>query len=351
MLLGNYTQLNANPGKNKGGFNNPYEWMKVSNTMSFYVGDHVVADITNRAGLHNGYNQQYALVLPLKVGGIALNGSGGVGTINFANLAGGILLEANLAGIGTISSAIGSLLAFATSALSGIGSLNADILGQIQMAADLNGSGNTTAALGALSGAVCSIIGTGSLSGDITGTLEASADLSGSGLLTALGSALLELEASLSGTGSVTSSIQATGNIESDLAGSGSMVGSIKALAFLISNLQGTSAFNIISSTSPGYMSADITSVGDLVTPATVAAAVWNAVAANFDSLGTMGEKMNDAGGAANPWNEVLTPGLTSGDIMLMMKAFINGEDYVVDNLDGTKTYYTLACHTLENNN
>ena len=347
MLLGNYTQLNANPGKNIGGFTNPYAWRKVSNAMSFYVGDHVVVDITNRSGLHNGYNQQYALVLPLKVGGIALNGSGGIGTINYANLAGGILLEADLAGIGTINSATGSLLAFATSALSGIGSLNADILGQIQMAADLNGSGNTTAALGALSGAVCSIIGTGSLSGDITGTLEASADLSGVGLLTVLGSALLELEASLSGTGSLTGSIQATGNIESDLAGTGSMVGSIKALAFLISNLQGTSAFNIISSTSPGYMSADISAIGEIVTPATVAAAVWNAVAADFNNFGTMGELMNDAGAGGNPWDTLLEAGLTAGDIMLMLKAFANGEDFVVDNIDGTKTYYSLACYTI----
>lgn len=348
MLLGNYSQLNANPGANKGGFTNPYEWMKVSNAMSFYIGDHIVEGITNKASLYTGTRPPYALTLALDPGELGVTGGiFGTTTVTFANLAGGILLEADLAGVGTINSATGSLLAFATSALSGIGTLNADILGQIQMAADLNGSGNTTAALGALSGAVCSIIGTGSLSGDITGTLEASADLSGVGLLTVLGSALLELEASLSGTGSLTGSIQATGNIESDLAGTGSMVGSIKALAFLISNLQGTSAFNIISSTSPGYMSADISAIGEIVTPATVAAAVWNAVAADFNNLGTMGELMNDAGAGGNPWDTLLEAGLTAGDIMLMLKAFANGEDFVVDNIDGTKTYYSLACYTI----
>ncbi len=44
--------------------------------------------------------------------------------------------------------------------------------------------------------------------------------------------------------------------------------------------------------------------VGDRPSPEAIAQAVWGALAAGLNAAGTMGEKLNDAGGAADPWDD-----------------------------------------------
>jgi hypothetical protein len=337
MLLGNYSKLNANPGKNVGGFTNPFEWMKVSNAMSFYVGDHVVTDITNKANLYTGTRPPYALVLALKAGELATSYVYGIGSIGGANLAGGINIEAALAGTGTISIATGSLLAFATAALSGIGGLTADITGKLEASASLSGQGDIVGALGALSGAVCDILGTGSLSADITGKLEASASIGGSGDLIADISAVVQIQAALAGLGLLTSDIIGAGLVESDLTGTGALTSAISAPAHMSSSLAGLGTFIITSGAIPGYMEAQITLSTEL-SPENLAAAVWNAVAASFNSAGTMGEKMNDAGSASNPWTEVIEGSYTAAELLRLLTAVAAGKSTITDNGDGTKT-------------
>ena len=48
-------------------------------------------------------------------------------------------------------------------------------------------------------------------------------------------------------------------------------------------------------------LSGDITPFTEL-SPENLAAAVWNAVATDYNDAGSMGEKLNDAGSAGNPW-------------------------------------------------
>jgi hypothetical protein len=50
-------------------------------------------------------------------------------------------------------------------------------------------------------------------------------------------------------------------------------------------------------------LTADITSVGNVLTAQQVASAVWAAIAADNNTPTTMGEKLNDAGSASNPWS------------------------------------------------
>lgn len=52
-------------------------------------------------------------------------------------------------------------------------------------------------------------------------------------------------------------------------------------------------------------LEADITPYTEL-SPESLAASVWSALAANFNDPGTMGEKMNDAGTAGDPWATAL---------------------------------------------
>jgi hypothetical protein len=72
-------------------------------------------------------------------------------------------------------------------------------------------------------------------------------------------------------------------------------------------------------------MAANILSYGDL-TPEGIRDSVWNAVAASFNAPGTMGEKLNDAGSAANPWTEVIESGYTAAEILRVLAAVAAGK-------------------------
>lgn len=61
------------------------------------------------------------------------------------------------------------------------------------------------------------------------------------------------------------------------------------------------------------------------VTVDNVVAGVWGAIAADFDETGTMGEKLNDAGSASNPWTEVIESGFTAAEILRIMASVLAG--------------------------
>jgi hypothetical protein len=123
--------------------------------------------------------------------------------------------------------------------------------------------------------------GVGSLTGTGALIVSAVATLTGSGLITnpvIIGK--LSAAATLAGTGNFTASIKALGNAVSALHGTGTVASTPKAL---------------------GNISASITPFTTL-SPENLAAAVWNALAASYNTAGTMGSKMNDAGsGGAHP--------------------------------------------------
>jgi hypothetical protein len=138
----------------------------------------------------------------------------------------------------------------------------ANLAGGLNAVAPLSGSGDiTNAALALIVSAVAAITGLGGLTADITGKLEATAALAGSGDLTAALGAIAEIVGALTGSG----------------------------------DLDGTM-------TAQASMSADINVTGDLLTTANVASAIWGALASAFNDPGTMGNALNSAGGAGDPW-------------------------------------------------
>jgi hypothetical protein len=70
---------------------------------------------------------------------------------------------------------------------------------------------------------------------------------------------------------------------------------------------------------------------------------VWSAIASNNNVAGSMGEKLNDAGSASNPWTEVLEGSYTAADMMRIVTAVLAGSAVGLDgvakfkSLDGTK--------------
>ena len=86
--------------------------------------------------------------------------------------------------------------------------------------------------------------------------------------------------------------------------------------------------------TAKGSLSANITGEGAAVTPTSVAAEVWNTVAAAFNTAGTMGNKLNAAGSggvdynalAAAVWQYVVESGITAEEAMRIYGAVLSGK-------------------------
>lgn len=74
-----------------------------------------------------------------------------------------------------------------------------------------------------------------------------------------------------------------------------------------------------------GNLSGAITPYTEL-SPQNLAAAVWEALASAYNTPGSMGEKLNDAGSAANPWTEVIDGTYTASDLLKLMAASAAGE-------------------------
>lgn len=151
------------------------------------------------------------------------------------------------------------------------------------------------------------IFGTGTLvPPNLAGGLNATADLTGSGDITSAGLGLIvSLVAALTGSGTVSADIVGALQVSADLTGSGTISCDLGALASMVASLTGTGTISAADMRAIGNISADISPFTEL-SPTSLAAAVWNAFASEFNAVGTMGEKLNDAGAAGNPWAALL---------------------------------------------
>jgi hypothetical protein len=169
------------------------------------------------------------------------------------------------------------------------------------------------------------IIGDGAVSANMILTLQAMAELIGSGDIEGLGGLIVQLFADIAGSGEISDAdMKAFLLMVASISGSGDIEADISALAQLISNLTGAGdSSSTLSGT--GSMSADILSYGEL-TPEGIRDSIWNALSAQYDKTGTMGEKLNDAGSASNPWSETLEGTYTAADMMRIVTAVLAGK-------------------------
>ena len=136
--------------------------------------------------------------------------------------------------------------------------------------------------------------------------VSAVATITAGATLTGNLNAIAPLSAAITAGASFTATIQALGNAVAAITAGATLTGTPKAI---------------------GHMSATITSETEL-SPSALAAAVWNAVAADFNSGGTMGEKLNAAGGGSSPadiadavWDEILSGHTDAGSSAQIVKA------------------------------
>jgi len=139
--------------------------------------------------------------------------------------------------------------------------------------------------------------------------LAAESALTGSGDITGSLSLIIQLACDLLASGTISASLVGKLEMASALAGSGDLTASLNLIAFVVSELTGSGT---MSGTFFGTasLSADISSSSTL-SPENLAAAVWNSIAASFNTAGTMGNKMNSAASAGDPWSTTLPASYT----------------------------------------
>lgn len=147
------------------------------------------------------------------------------------------------------------------------------------------------------------ITGSGTLTGNAWSVKLAEAMLTGSGELTAFGGLVVQLIASISGSGTVSSAdLKAFLQALASIGGSGDATGTMTAFGELIAELLGEGTADGSVLTGIGELEAVIRGYGDL-TPEGLRDAVWNAVASNYNTAGTMGQKLNSAASGGVDYN------------------------------------------------
>jgi len=95
--------------------------------------------------------------------------------------------------------------------------------------------------------------------------------------------------------------LNAAAQMTATLAASGDVVGALTALGHLVSTITADGSLTAVNY-AIGHMTATIGDVSQTLTAAQVAQEVWNSLAADYTTSGTMGKALSDAGGSGNPW-------------------------------------------------
>lgn len=102
----------------------------------------------------------------------------------------------------------------------------------------------------------------------------------------------------------VANSLSATGTLNAPTLG---------AIADVLASLSASATLSSGSmANSPGFMTSDITPYTEL-SPQTLASALLNAILADFNDPGSVGEALNNVGAAGNPWDAALSSNTTPG--------------------------------------
>lgn len=157
---------------------------------------------------------------------------------------------------------------------------------------------------GALLSSTTTISGTSSNTFAMAMGLAAESAITGSGDITSSLSLVIQLACDILASGDISASLVGKLEMAAALAGEGDLTSSLSLIAFVVSEVTGSGT---VEGTFFGTASlaADISSSSTL-SPESLAAAVWNSIAASFNTAGTMGNKMNSAASAGDPWATAL---------------------------------------------
>ena len=341
-LLGNHYRQGASPainhvGANQIGAHDRQHAVQSGRVRAGYVSQAKTDAQTQAYPAGNGFDT--AWLLNPKAGGMAWRPAG-AGVFGLTGLAGRLMLAA-LSGAGDLSAERTEAI-LRTLLSAGSGTLTAAIEGRAPLSIDFDGTGDLTGTIVGLVELAVALEGSGDLDPELAGVVQAIVAWSGSSAFSADLAGLSLMLASFTGSGTIT--LAALGRFAMLVALSGS--GDLDATAFGTAHpsvaLTGSGDLDALIRAF-GDMSVDIVVTGAGLSTQSIANAVWAAVASANNDAGTMGEKLNDAGSAGNPWNTLIEAGLTAEQLLRIIAAAVAGASSGAPNgpiifkgLDGT---------------
>jgi len=185
MLLNNYSVLNYGRSiGGAGGLSNLFMYYKAPTWKNFYTGEATVAGETEKANFYTGSQPPYSLSLAFKGGELSSTTNiEGIGEFSITSLAMGLAAAADLEGEGNITNASLSIIIQLACDILASGTISASLVGKLEMASALAGSGNLTSSLSLIAYVVSELTGSGTMAGTFFGTASLSADISSSSTL------------------------------------------------------------------------------------------------------------------------------------------------------------------------
>lgn len=168
-------------------------------------------------------------------------------------------------------------------------------------------------------------VASGSMTANLIPTRPMTIDFVGSSNFDATAALIVSMAAAFSGGGSMTAEIVGRLNATCDMTGSGDLAADMTGIANAVIAMLGSGDLDA-TIRAWGDMAIDIVVTGTGLSTANVGQAVWGALAAANNNVGSMGEKLNDAGSASNPWTEVIESGYTAAEILRLLAAATAGK-------------------------
>lgn len=158
------------------------------------------------------------------------------------------------------------------------------------------------------------------------------ADIAAANVVQSALSMVAALASDVAAGNSVSATMQMTMSLASDMAQQGDMDAALGLVAWCAADMAQTGTLAGSNLNGLSSLAASIVSYTELTSEG-VRDKVWNALSAQFNNAGTMGEKLNAAGSAGDPWTGLIEDGLTAKDVMKLLLAVAAGS---ATGLEGT---------------
>lgn len=268
---------------------------RLGQELGFYTGDGSVVGLTDKSALPYGQLHPGSWVLPIKPGGAACRNDIETSSSVAASAAAGVYRTTELTTDGAIA-ATAQGLANAVAALSTASAITANAAAILNASVAIGTASSLAATCFGLASAVAALATSSTL--DVNASIGAAAfvDLTSACSLALTASPTANAGVTLGTASALAVSAVPAVNASVSLTTSSALIASVQALAHAVVAI--TSASTVTpNGTATASGSVEIGTAIDPLSPSALAAAVWDAVAASFNTAGSMGALMN--GGAA----------------------------------------------------
>jgi len=154
---------------------------------------------------------------------------------------------------------------------------------------------------GIAAGGQNSITSAHSVSASLWSTKQLSSNLSSGNTISGNAALIVSFYANVLSENTASADIKMTLQIAANLASQGQISAALGAVAYCVSTMIENETLDDSNLRGSARMEAALSTEGTATTARACAEAVWKAVAASFNDPGSMGEKLNDAGGGSSP--------------------------------------------------